>query len=327
MTPLVLGVDTSNYTTSVCAVSVTGELVAEARRLLPVPSGQRGLRQSDALFLHVQQLPMVMAELRQQLGAVTAAPTPWVAAGVSVRPRPWASSYMPVFHAGERFVMTWAQTLGVPVVRTSHQEGHLAAAEAFLPHAGADPFLAVHISGGTSDVVVARPARWGYRIEMVGEGADLHAGQFVDRVGVAMGLPFPAGPSLEVLAASAQRRDLRLPGAVRGAAMSFSGPCTAALRALERGEEPAEIAYAVQACIANSLAKAIAHASALHPEAGRVVIAGGVASNQWIAARVRHRLRQVCPRLEVAFAPARYASDNALGVARIAARGWAAEVV
>ncbi|MCL6593123.1 MAG: peptidase M22 [Alicyclobacillus sp.] len=317
---LILGVDTSNYTTSLCALdAATGQLVAEARRLLPVATGASGLRQSEALFFHVQQLPAVMAELRAQL-VQRGQMGRWRGVGVSVRPRPLARSYMPVFQAGWGFAQAFAQALGLPLVPCSHQEGHLAAAAAFLPRLEG-PFLAVHLSGGTSDVLLAEPTRFGYRVHAVAPEADLHAGQLVDRVGVALGLPFPAGPALERLAAQAPAQSsFRLPSSPARAGLSFSGPCTAALRALARGVPPAQVALAVQVCIAHSVAKVLAVAAAQYPQVQAVVVAGGVAANADIQQRVRQRLRRHAPHLTVWFAPARFASDNALGPARIAWR-------
>jgi N6-L-threonylcarbamoyladenine synthase len=314
---LILGIDTSNYTTSLCAIDFdSGELVAEQRKLLPVQAGERGLRQSDALFFHVQQLPEVMDGL---MGQVAGQDVQWRGVGVSVRPRPQAGSYMPVFRSGESFALTFARALGVPVVRTSHQEGHLAAARYYIDDIPADaPFLAVHLSGGTSDVLLAKPTRFGYRIAPFAEGADLHAGQFVDRVGVALGLPFPAGPHLEQLARQAEGTDFRIGARLVGKRLSFSGPCTAALRAIEQGVPAPDIAYAVETCIANAVAKAVSLAAAEYPEVRYCVIAGGVAANAHIRLRVTHRLRIEAPSLTVRFAPPRFSSDNALGVACIA---------
>ncbi|MFD1675036.1 peptidase M22 [Alicyclobacillus fodiniaquatilis] len=316
----ILGIDTSNYTTSLAVVSAgTGRLLASARCMLPVTKGQRGLRQSDALFFHVRQLPDVMADLMCQLHEQQIHPD-WVGVGASVRPRPQATSYMPVFHAGANYAVVFAQSLGIPVVRTSHQEGHIAAAEYFLrPNMG--PFVAVHISGGTSDVMLARRTDFGYAIQLVGEGLDLHAGQFVDRVGVQLGLPFPAGPALEALASTAEGTALLLPSAVRGAQMSFSGPLSAAVRAIEAGENPADIARAVELCVAQNVSKAIEYAvrNASVPTRD-VIVAGGVAANATIRQRVVERLKKRVRGVSVQFAPPLYARDNALGVAVIAER-------
>ncbi|MBX5436304.1 MAG: peptidase M22 [Alicyclobacillaceae bacterium] len=326
---LVLGVDTSNYTTSVCAISYeNGAVVAEARRLLPVRQGERGLRQSEALFFHVRHLPALMDELmagiaRRPAGQADKDGAEWAAVGVSVRPRPWARSYMPVFWAGVSLAESMAQLWRIPLVRTSHQEGHIAAAWYHLTGGRLaprlhEPFLAVHLSGGTSDVLWCTPTRFGYAIELIGAGADLHAGQFVDRVGVALGAPFPAGPWLESLAAQAQAEpSLRLKVSVREASMSFSGPCTAALRAIEQGIPASEVALAVQVCIADSVAKAVHRAWHGRP-VGDVIIAGGVASNRYIRQRIRQQLAEAAPGLRVSFAEPRFSSDNALGPASIA---------
>lgn len=317
-TPLVLGIDTSNYTTSVCAVDAgDGRLVGEARRPLRVPSGERGLRQSEAAFQHVQNFPAVMAQLADRLVAQGVRPA-WRRVAVSVRPRPWASSYMPVFQSGLAVAASLAQSLGIPLTRTSHQEGHLAAAEYFAPMP-ALPFVAVHMSGGTCDVVMARRTLFGYSIARLGESLDLHPGQFVDRVGVALGLPFPAGPHLEQLASHCGTSvgDLVLKAPVRGASMSFSGPLTAALRAVEAGAPAHEVARAVEACVARSVAKAVEYAVRREQAVRHVLIAGGVASNQFIQSSVRARLERRVPGIAVAFAPAEFARDNALGVATI----------
>jgi len=318
----ILGLDTSNYTTSVCAISAEdGTLLAEHRQLLPVKSGERGLRQSDALFFHVQRLPTIMGEVMAEIGRLDVGRPIWEGVGVSVRPRPLSTSYMPAFIAGVSFASTFASTIGIPMVGTSHQEGHLAAAEYFLTLVPGEPFLAVHLSGGTSDVLLVRPTKYGYHIEVIGEGSDLHVGQFVDRVGVALGLPFPAGPSLERMAREASTNaELRFGGRVHGAELSFSGPCSAALRAVDRGEKSADIAMAVQSNVANSVAKAVRFAHSQFPRVKACVIVGGVASNEWIRNQLGHRLTGTCPKLNLHFAPARYSSDNALGVARIAGK-------
>ena len=72
-----LGFDTSNYTTS--AALYDGKSFISSRKILPVKNGERGLRQSDALFQHIKQLPEIIDGLGEigKIGAV----------GVSTRPR------------------------------------------------------------------------------------------------------------------------------------------------------------------------------------------------------------------------------------------------
>lgn len=117
-----LGFDTSCYTTSAAAVDEHGAVVAAERMLLPVREGQRGLRQSEAVFAHVRQMPQVMDALRRRLAGVQV-----VAVCASARPRDGEDSYMPVFTVGLGHASVLASTLGVPLYETSHQQGHIAA--------------------------------------------------------------------------------------------------------------------------------------------------------------------------------------------------------
>ena len=64
---LVLGIDTSAYTTSLALISQTGELIEDVRQVLEVEEGKRGLRQSEALFLHIKNIPSLFAELEDRL--------------------------------------------------------------------------------------------------------------------------------------------------------------------------------------------------------------------------------------------------------------------
>ena len=102
-----LGVDTSCYTTSVCCVSEEG-IVFERRTMLSVPLGDRGLRQSDAVFQHVRNLPPLIEAM---LGAIDRDAIASVA--VSATPTAAAESYMPVFLAGKLAAVSIASSLNV----------------------------------------------------------------------------------------------------------------------------------------------------------------------------------------------------------------------
>ena len=123
MTRVVIGLDTSCYTTSAAAVTVEGQVVASCRKLLPVKEGERGLRQSEAVFIHVRQLPGRLEELGQAIRGMEIA-----AVCVSSRPRDEEESYMPVFHVGDAQGRGIAAMLGVPCFASTHQRGHIAAA-------------------------------------------------------------------------------------------------------------------------------------------------------------------------------------------------------
>ena len=186
----VVGFDTSNYRTSVAAVTLDGEILVNHRELLPVADGERGLRQSDAVFAHIRQIRNAEAALRAALKNTKIA-----AAAASTRPRDGEQSYMPVFQVGHTAGCMLAAALDIPFYETTHQRGHLAAALAGSGHEGRR-LLAVHLSGGTTGLLALDDDA----VRQIGGSADLHAGQLVDRAGVAMGLPFPSGEALEALA-------------------------------------------------------------------------------------------------------------------------------
>ncbi|MCC0562597.1 O-sialoglycoprotein endopeptidase [Brevibacillus borstelensis] len=312
MTKVLLGIDTSNYRTSLCLAAEDGRIVAEAKRLLRVKEGKRGLQQSEAVFQHVMNLPELSNEMRWTEYDI-------VAVCASEKPRPVDGSYMPVFKVGEGLAKSLSAYMKVPAFLTTHQEGHIAAGEyTAAERPRENRFLAVHLSGGTSELLLCERKEDGYQIEKVGGTTDLHAGQLVDRIGVALGMSFPAGPQLEKLALQASG-DFRVSSSVQGKSFSFSGPEAALLRAIEGGSVPAaEIARATEQCIASTLEKVLRHAV----EEGlprEILIVGGVAANQYIRERLTKRLEHPAVKARLYFCDPVYSGDNAYGVAML---GW-----
>lgn len=189
----VLGIDTSNYKTSVAIVSQEGGIICNLQRFLDVKKGERGLRQSVALFQHVNRLPEMIEE------AFAALPPDVCLSGVTVssRPRPVDGSYMPVFLAGVSIARSIAAAKGVPLFFFSHQEGHVAAVQYGSLVEASPRFLSFHLSGGTTECLLVE----GNHIQIVGGSKDLAFGQVLDRVGVALGYAFPCGQELDRLAA------------------------------------------------------------------------------------------------------------------------------
>lgn len=313
-----LGIDTSYYTTSVALLDEAGRLLADGRRPLSVPAGARGVAPAQAVWAHLQALPPLLEEVLRQAPPVRA-----VAASVAPRPQP--GSYLPVFRVSEGFGRSLAAALQVPFYPTTHQEMHIMAG---LWSAGEQPagaeFLAVHLSGGTTELLrVRRTGAGGFVEELLGGTTDLHAGQFVDRVGVALGLPFPSGPHLERLAAAGRPAAVALPAVVRGRQVSFSGPEAQAQR-LVGAVAPADLALAVFLCVARTLEKWLRPVLA---ETGlsEVLIVGGVAANAIVRARLRERLEHRAVGARLLFAQPPYSTDNAVGVAEIARRVYLQE--
>jgi N6-L-threonylcarbamoyladenine synthase len=299
-----LGIDTSCYTTSVAAVSQEGIVLADQRLLLKVLEGGRGLRQSEALFQHIGNLPVLLEELNKEDFGVLSG----VAA--SRYPRRQEGSYMPVFLAGFQMARAIAITSKIPIIEVAHQEGHIRAALA-LTELNAENFIGVHLSGGTTEVLKIQRKKEAFQIIPLGGSNDLHAGQMVDRIGVALGLPFPAGPHLECLAATASRKKVNIPVAVKGLEVSFSGPTAAAERLIKQGVDSAELALGVFESIARSIILLLRRAqqeTGIQP----VLVFGGVAANDFI----RQRLMEQVP--NVFFGTQALSGDNAVGPALLA---------
>lgn len=302
-----LGIDTSAYTTSLAVVTEKNELIWESRRILKVAVGETGLAQSTAFFQHVQNLPeqikMIPQSLWESLGSI----------GVSSSPRPVQGSYMPVFTAGISLATALAVARGIPILKTSHQEGHIAAGYSSASGPNAECFLAVHLSGGTTELLLVKRLQPGrLSIELLGGTTDLHAGQFVDRVGVRLGLPFPAGKALEVLARQAEPgAESLLPSAVRGLKVSFSGVESAAQRLIVQGTAQANVARAVEGCLVRTMAKLISRGFE-STGLGQILMVGGVSANQYIRNELDRRLRK---QGEIFWAEPDWCRDNAIGVA------------
>lgn len=288
-----LGIDTSCYTTSVAVVSASGEVVADKRRLLEVKQGSRGLRQSEAVFQHIKNLPLLIEEIKEFLPLVKAV-------AVSSGPRNREDSYMPVFLAGESFAKTIAATLNVPLVFTDHQNGHIMAAAKSSGFKPDGRFIAVHLSGGTTEILEV----CGDKAEIIGKTLDIPAGQLIDRTGVMCGLNFPCGKEMDRVCV---KTDIKLPVSVKNSNINFSGAEIQAERLHKSGVAAGEIFSAVFHCVARSLEKAIKNAGDLD-----VLPVGGVSSNS----RIRQHLIKAFGE-KVHFAERVYMTDNAVGVAHI----------
>lgn len=308
-----LGIDTSNYTTSCAWLDTDTHTVVQCKKLLPVPEGQAGLRQSDAVFHHTRQLPEMFVQLTEQIGA----PLRPDAVGVSVSPRAEAGSYMPCFLAGQGTARILCASHGVPLHETSHQMGHILAAlysADRLDWAETDgkPFLGFHVSGGTTDCVLCTPDRTdGLRITPVASSLDLKAGQAVDRVGLMLGLHFPCGAALEQLAMqSSIKSKMRI--TLKDGCCSLSGLQNQCETMRKKGGSAPDTA---RYCL-NSIAEAVAQmtrAAAENTGCTRIIYAGGVLSDKLI----QEQLRALA--LETAFAEPAFSCDNAAGTALYAA--------
>lgn len=299
MSQLFLGIDTSNYTTSISVTDSCGNVLSDKRRLLDVKEGARGLRQSDALFLHIKNLPDLIEMLDVDLKDIKAV-------GASYAPRNVEGSYMPVFLGGTGMGRTVAKTLGVPYYEFSHQEGHIKAG-LFMQNIEDDEFYSVHMSGGTTEILKVTRNGARFDAEIVGKTLDISAGQLIDRIGVKLGFGFPCGKALDEICAEGS--EIKIPSVcVKGAEINFSGTETHFFRLVDSGVPASEIAYLAFSAVAKTLIKAISY---VFDNYGRkkILFVGGVASNSLIRKMLKDKFDN-----SAFFAKCEYSTDNAVGI-------------
>ncbi len=295
-----LGIDTSNYTTSMAVCDSKGILLNE-KILLEVKEGERGLRQSDAVFAHINNLPIVAERIGKQ---------DVIAIGVSSKPRDIEGSYMPCFKAGESFADSLGSIIGVPVYKFSHQNGHVCAAAYSADRMDllTKKFNAFHVSGGTTEILLCDGTDGKLKIENIGGTLDLNAGQAIDRTGVLLGLKFPCGPTLEQLALNGKLPE-KPKICVKGLNCNLSGLENKVMRFKEMGVSNEDIALYALKYVEMTLDKLTEN---LRTEYNLpIIFAGGVMSNGAIK-------KALSKYNDSFFAERAFSADNAAGIALLA---------
>lgn len=301
--PEYLGIDTSNYTTSTALYNSDNNAVFSYKRLLPVKSGTCGLRQSDAVFHHVQQIPEVFK------AAIAKQSVPLTAIGVSTRPRDIEGSYMPCFTVGRTCAELLAAELKIPLYTFSHQSGHIAAALYSSGHLDwfNQTFLAFHVSGGTTEALLVQPDTKNiFNITICGETLDLNAGQLIDRVAVMLGLPFPGGKYIEELAQNYTEK-IHVKATLKDTNCCLSGienKCAEMFKKHESKEKIAAYCLAYVEETISQMCKVLLEKYGNLP----ILFAGGVMSDTIIKTHLKQKYN-------AAFAQPAFSSDNAAGIA------------
>jgi N6-L-threonylcarbamoyladenine synthase len=294
-----LGIDTSNYTTSVAIYDSGCNQIMMEKKLLPVREHTCGLRQSDAVFLHVKQLgdlvSTLFSEHRFTIDAI----------GYSAFPRNVEGSYMPCFLVGDMVSQVLSEVLGIPRYRFSHQQGHVAAAlySADCLDWIKREFYAFHVSGGTTEALLVKP---GMEIKTLSGTLDLNAGQAIDRVGVMLGCSFPCGAQLEQLA-DKEQRPIKAKATLKGLDCCLSGVQNQCEALLKKGETPSYIAKYCICCVQETISQMTKRLIETYGEKP-LLYAGGVMSNRMIREYLSHTYHGK-------FAQPQFSSDNSAGVA------------
>lgn len=324
-----LGIDTSNYTTSAALVDEELNIVGNSRKILEVRQGERGLRQSQALFEHIGNLPQIIENMgineKKCRIAVVAA---------SERPRNVEGSYMPVFLAGSSLGRSVSAVTGAQYYGYSHQEGHIEAAKYSSGYNGGDEFLCLHLSGGTTEVLKCKelPGGRGYDAEIVGATKDLALGQFIDRVGVSLGIPFPCGKYIDKYACEMEEngepdllkvhKKLFCRIKTEEGMMNVSGIETQIQRYIDKEKDETQmfkgiVSYALMSRIGQALKDVIDQARK-NTEIGSVIMAGGVSASRFIRKMFENDK-------ELYFGSPELSSDNAVGIAIMGMKRYLAD--
>ncbi|NLY78217.1 MAG: hypothetical protein GX080_09080 [Tissierellia bacterium] len=201
-----LGIDTSNYTTSVALIDENNNILVDLRRVLKVKKGQRGLRQQEAVFQHINNMSVLIEEMSKLVDVYNIDTV-----SCSSRPRNLPDSYMPVFMVGKQQALIISNLLKTKFREYSHQEGHIAAGVMNRNLALCKKFLSLHISGGTSELLLISNENKKLDIKIIGGTLDISVGQLIDRIGVEADLSFPCGKEMDLIAENGENIELSIP--------------------------------------------------------------------------------------------------------------------
>lgn len=296
-----LGFDTSNYTTSLAMFD--GKNIFQQKKLLTVRHGERGLRQSEAVFQHTVNMPNLVNELdfdNEDINAV----------GVSARPRNIEGSYMPCFTVGINVATAVSKFTSSKLYTTSHQVGHILAALYSVDKLELvnEEFIAFHLSGGTTEALLVRPDKNEIiKAEIIAQSIDLKAGQAIDRTGVLLGLTFPCGKEIDALSQKSDK-NYKIKPSMKGFDCSLSGVENKVKAMIESGERREDTAKFVLTYISSTLEKMTELIIKKYGDLP-LVYAGGVMSNSFIKSNILNKFDNAY------FAKPEFSCDNAAGTA------------
>lgn len=305
-----LGIDTSNYKTSIALTNIDADIVYDKRILLNVDKGKRGLRQQEALFQHINNLPILFDDMFKCFDAHDVA-----CVSVSDKPRTISGSYMPAFLAGVSQAEVLASSLKCPLYRFSHQDGHVRAASIFTGLNESKHYVSLHFSGGTTEVLLYEDGK----LSIIGGTKDISFGQLLDRIGTELGLIFPCGEELdniayEYLNQSNSSKEINLPKIKsKSGYINLSGIESAVFRYIKgRALDKNEINHLILAVFSNISSAILDMLEDIYDKykINDFLFAGGVSSSKTL----RKMLDEADAKHNFVFCEPMLSSDNAIGI-------------
>ena len=223
----------------------------------------------------------------------------------------------PCLRVGSSVARALSSSWEVPLVGVNHCVAHI---EIGRNLTGCDDPVLLYVSGGNTQVIARRADR--YRV--LGETLDIGIGNMLDKFARTQGMPFPGGPKIEGISEEWLQRhpsnsldSIKLPYAVQGMDLSFSGILTAASKRCTEGHEIGQVCWSLQehsfsACIE------VAERAMAHTGKSELLLGGGVACNK----RLREMASVMCEeRGGTSYSPPNaYCVDNGTMIAELGRR-------
>ena len=206
-------------------------------------------------------------------------------------------------------------SLGIPIVGVNHLHGHISSIYLAYPNLK-PPFVVLLASGGHTEIVLVRENS----LRVLGKTLDDAAGEAFDKVARVLGLGYPGGPEIDRIARNGDPNYCQFPRPKindKDYDFSFSGLKTAVLYFLRKypNARVEDVAASFQKAVVDVLVKKVFRA-ARDSGVRKIVVVGGVSANSMLRKDMSEKALELG--YEVFFPPVKYATDNALMIARAA---------
>lgn len=305
---IIIGIDTSCYTTSIAAISLEKSIVFNEKIMLKVKRDSKGLRQSEMVFQHVNNLGKISDNFKSVMDEYNVC-----AICASEKPRPTEESYMPAFTVGYNFAKLFSNINNINLYSTTHQENHIHAS-LYDKKLKKDKFISVHMSGGTTEILLVDNIDNKLQLKIIGGSKDISFGQLIDRLGVQLGYEFPCGKYIDKNALECEKNiEIGIKTSVKDGYMNLSGIENQINKYVNEFSEK-YVSKLLMDSIVRNLHKSLKFLCTEY-SINEIVFAGGVASSKYIKENLSKKLRR--DKITSYFTKPEFSADNALGCAVI----------
>lgn len=312
MQKTILGIETSCDETAVAVFdSERGLLAHRIHSQVSMHAGYGGVVPELASRDHIQKLLPLIDTTLSDAGLE---PTDITAVAYTAGP-----GLIGALLVGATLAVGLAMAWRIPALPIHHMEAHLMATmlEENPPEF---PFVALLVSGGHTLLVDVQEFQ---RYQILGQTLDDAAGEAFDKTAKLLGLPYPGGPELAVLAERGNGDRFGFPRPMMrrpGVDFSFSGLKTAVMLKVREAEAAGRFDDAMRADLADGFQQAVVDTlvgksirAVKQSGRQRLIVAGGVAANRLLRDRLRVEMAGIGG--EVYYPRAEFCTDNGAMIA------------